>query len=114
MHSVLTTDKEDRMESFFLSETTKYLFLLFDDDNVLHTTMKDHIFTTEGHVFPITAEMRFSTASRDLLLRGRSRAKAARPTIHRVCPRPQWGLQMTTPLPASSRQFLAEVVGLSR
>ncbi|XP_069684758.1 ER degradation-enhancing alpha-mannosidase-like protein 2 isoform X2 [Periplaneta americana] len=28
--------KEDRMESFFLAETTKYLYLLFDTDNFLH------------------------------------------------------------------------------
>lgn len=28
--------KEDRMESFFLSETTKYLYLLFDVDNFIH------------------------------------------------------------------------------
>lgn len=27
---------EDRMESFFLSETTKYLYLLFDTDNFIH------------------------------------------------------------------------------
>ncbi|XP_049859521.1 ER degradation-enhancing alpha-mannosidase-like protein 2 isoform X1 [Schistocerca gregaria] len=28
--------KEDRMESFFLAETTKYLYLLFDPDNFIH------------------------------------------------------------------------------
>ncbi|XP_014218248.1 ER degradation-enhancing alpha-mannosidase-like protein 2 [Copidosoma floridanum] len=28
--------KADRMESFFLSETTKYLYLLFDPDNFIH------------------------------------------------------------------------------
>ncbi|XP_071452401.1 ER degradation-enhancing alpha-mannosidase-like protein 2 isoform X2 [Hetaerina americana] len=30
--------KEDRMESFFLAETTKYLYLLFDPGNFLHDT----------------------------------------------------------------------------
>ncbi|KAI7815517.1 ER degradation-enhancing alpha-mannosidase-like protein [Rhyzopertha dominica] len=30
--------KEDRMESFFLAETTKYLYLLFDTDNFIHNT----------------------------------------------------------------------------
>lgn len=29
---------EDRMESFFLAETTKYLYLLFDKDNFIHNT----------------------------------------------------------------------------
>lgn len=28
--------KEDRMESFFLAETTKYLYLLFDTENFIH------------------------------------------------------------------------------
>lgn len=28
---------EDRMESFFLAETTKYLYLLFDPDNFIHS-----------------------------------------------------------------------------
>jgi mannosidase alpha-like ER degradation enhancer 2 len=40
----------DEMPSFFLSETLKYLYLLFDEDNVLHTD-DDHswVFTTEAH-----------------------------------------------------------------
>ena len=29
---------EDRMESFFLSETTKYLYLLFDTENFIHNS----------------------------------------------------------------------------
>lgn len=58
--------KEDRMESFFLSETTKYLYLLFDSDNFIHNqgqrgTLIDtvngecvidaggYIFNTEAH-----------------------------------------------------------------
>ena len=31
-----THEKEDRMESFFLAETTKYLYLLFDEHNFIH------------------------------------------------------------------------------
>jgi len=29
---------ENRMESFFLAETTKYLYLMFDPDNFIHNT----------------------------------------------------------------------------
>uniref|UniRef100_A0A0R3T3R7 alpha-1,2-Mannosidase n=1 Tax=Rodentolepis nana TaxID=102285 RepID=A0A0R3T3R7_RODNA len=36
IHNVQTHTKENRMESFFLSETVKYLYLLFDEDNFLH------------------------------------------------------------------------------
>jgi hypothetical protein len=39
---------EDNMPSFFLSETCKYLFLLFDESNFVHTS-RDFIFTTEAH-----------------------------------------------------------------
>jgi len=43
--------KRDKMESFFLAETLKYLLLLFDDDDVLPLT--DVVFNTEAHPFPI-------------------------------------------------------------
>ncbi|GKY99551.1 hypothetical protein MPSEU_000909400 [Mayamaea pseudoterrestris] len=40
----------DEMPSFFLSETLKYLYLTFDDGNLLHTDDdRDWIFTTEAH-----------------------------------------------------------------
>lgn len=39
----------DEMPSFFLSETLKYLYLTFDDDNVMHTDDRQWIFTTEAH-----------------------------------------------------------------
>ncbi|KAL3928785.1 MAG: hypothetical protein SGBAC_012495 [Bacillariaceae sp.] len=40
----------DDMPSFFLSETLKYLYLTFDDDNILHDNEdRDWIFTTEAH-----------------------------------------------------------------
>lgn len=39
---------ENRMESFFLSETTKYLYLLFDEDNFIHNPgSKAEVITTE-------------------------------------------------------------------
>lgn len=42
---------QDRMESFVLSETFKYLYLLFDEDNIAHQeNLKDAIFSTEGHL----------------------------------------------------------------
>ncbi|KAJ1678841.1 hypothetical protein EV182_003250, partial [Spiromyces aspiralis] len=40
----------DRMESFFLSETLKYLYLLFDEDNVVNAMDSNFVFTTEGHL----------------------------------------------------------------
>ena len=75
---------EDHMSSFFLAETCKYLYLLFDDDNWLHhyegrrqaevgkrkqegmgaaaggsdgEDVMDYVFSTEGHLFPLLAGM---------------------------------------------------------
>ncbi|ORX78019.1 glycoside hydrolase [Anaeromyces robustus] len=41
--------KENRMESFFISETLKYLYLLFDEDNKINNEFTNSLFTTEGH-----------------------------------------------------------------
>jgi mannosidase alpha-like ER degradation enhancer 2 len=53
---------EDRQESFFLAETLKYLFLLFDEDNPLYNS-EPFLFNTEGHLIPIRAIFRNSSAS---------------------------------------------------
>lgn len=40
---------ENRMESFFLAETTKYLYLIFDPDNWMHNTGgSGHTLTANG------------------------------------------------------------------
>lgn len=49
LHDVFTGKREDRMESFMLSETLKYLYLLFDTENPINKEDSGTIFTTEGH-----------------------------------------------------------------
>ena len=44
----------DNMESFWLAETLKYLYLTFDDDETLQ--LDKVIFNTEAHIFPVFAE----------------------------------------------------------
>ncbi|CAG5136354.1 unnamed protein product [Candidula unifasciata] len=47
---------EDRMESFFLAETTKYLYLLFDPDNFIHNNgSHGDVVTTQGSTCVIEA-----------------------------------------------------------
>eukprot|EP00533_Pseudo-nitzschia_delicatissima_P010188 CAMPEP_0116091478 /NCGR_PEP_ID=MMETSP0327-20121206/7527_1 /TAXON_ID=44447 /ORGANISM="Pseudo-nitzschia delicatissima, Strain B596" /LENGTH=564 /DNA_ID=CAMNT_0003582833 /DNA_START=217 /DNA_END=1911 /DNA_ORIENTATION=+ len=49
---------EDSMESFFLAETLKYLYLLFDPDTPIDLLNK-HVFNTEAHpmrIFPVMDE----------------------------------------------------------
>ncbi|KAJ3723053.1 alpha mannosidase-like protein [Lentinula raphanica] len=48
--------QDDRMESFALSETLKYLFLLFDEENPLHKDDSNYVFTTEGHILKLGPE----------------------------------------------------------
>jgi len=43
---------KDKMESFFVGETLKYLFLLFSDDDQLIPIDK-WVFNTEAHPLPI-------------------------------------------------------------
>ena len=47
---------DDRMESFFLAETIKYLFLLFDPDTDLDIINK-HVFNTEAHALTLLSEV---------------------------------------------------------
>ncbi|KIR99692.1 mannosyl-oligosaccharide alpha-1,2-mannosidase [Cryptococcus deuterogattii 2001/935-1] len=41
----------DRMETFWLGETLKYLYLLFDDSD--HIPLDKNIFNTEAHILPV-------------------------------------------------------------
>uniref|UniRef100_A0A2P2KRM7 alpha-1,2-Mannosidase n=1 Tax=Rhizophora mucronata TaxID=61149 RepID=A0A2P2KRM7_RHIMU len=54
-------EKEDHMESFFLAETVKYLWLLFDlavgPDNLVENGPYKYIFSTEGHLLPATPQI---------------------------------------------------------
>ncbi|XP_030061482.1 ER degradation-enhancing alpha-mannosidase-like protein 3 [Microcaecilia unicolor] len=50
---VRTGSHEDRMDSFFLAEMFKYLYLLFSEKDNLIFDIEDYIFTTEAHLLPL-------------------------------------------------------------
>uniref|UniRef100_A0A6I8SFK6 alpha-1,2-Mannosidase n=1 Tax=Xenopus tropicalis TaxID=8364 RepID=A0A6I8SFK6_XENTR len=56
---VRTGSHEDRMDSFFLAEMFKYLYLLFSEREDLIFDIESYIFTTEAHLLPLS----LSTAS---------------------------------------------------
>lgn len=60
LQDVRTGELSDRMESFFLGETAKYLFLLFDPSHPLNTWDAPFVFTTEGHPLIIPKRLRFN------------------------------------------------------
>uniref|UniRef100_A0A674NUG9 alpha-1,2-Mannosidase n=1 Tax=Takifugu rubripes TaxID=31033 RepID=A0A674NUG9_TAKRU len=62
MKDVRTGSHEDRMDSFFLAEMFKYLFLLFAEDEELLFDVEDYVFTTEAHFLPLS----LSTSNEEL------------------------------------------------
>ncbi|XP_010678691.2 alpha-mannosidase I MNS5 isoform X1 [Beta vulgaris subsp. vulgaris] len=50
VRDVSTMVLEDHQHSFFLSETCKYLYLLYDDSFLVD---QNYVFTTEGHPLPV-------------------------------------------------------------
>ncbi|KAG6872750.1 hypothetical protein C0995_006952 [Termitomyces sp. Mi166 len=75
-----TNKRDDRMESFALSETLKYLYLLFDEENPLHSNDSNYVFTTEGHILVLGRQhLKPISASRRKLLGGLVRGVRSRP-----------------------------------
>uniref|UniRef100_A0A8D9DVG5 alpha-1,2-Mannosidase n=1 Tax=Cacopsylla melanoneura TaxID=428564 RepID=A0A8D9DVG5_9HEMI len=54
VRDVRTGAHEDRMDSFVLAETFKYLYLLFSEEEDLPLNMDQFIFTTEAHLLPLS------------------------------------------------------------
>lgn len=86
---VETGELEDHMNSFFLAETLKYLYLLFDDgSNFVHSGARGrrYVFNTEGHVLPVRGQF-FAPANRSLgVING-----------HRHCQRPHFMQSVAVP-----------------
>ena len=86
IQDVRTGERNDRMESFFLGETAKYLFLLFDPSHPLNHLNAPFVFSTEGHplVIPRPNMMRSKHGSR----RGLTIADVAGVPKEAICPLP--------------------------
>lgn len=54
VNDLRTGKHQDRMDSFVLSETFKYLFLMFADPSELVLDLDNFIFTTEAHLLPLS------------------------------------------------------------
>ena len=62
---VRTNKHDDTMDSFVLSETFKYLYLLFAESSDLLLDLDEFIFTTEGHLLPLTLASIKSNATKN-------------------------------------------------
>ncbi|KAJ3410692.1 ER degradation-enhancing alpha-mannosidase-like protein 1 [Chytridiales sp. JEL 0842] len=50
LQSVTVKTQDNRMESFFLAETVKYLYMLFDTDHIFNRRHSNYVFTTDLEV----------------------------------------------------------------
>jgi hypothetical protein len=82
LQDVRSGELNDRMESFFLGETAKYLFLLFDPLHPLNTWDAPFVFTTEGHPLIIPKRLRPRKA------RPTHEVSLERPLVPSTCPLP--------------------------
>ncbi|XP_041986540.1 ER degradation-enhancing alpha-mannosidase-like protein 3 [Aricia agestis] len=57
VNDVRTRAHEDRMDSFVLAETFKYLYMLFGEDKDLPVKLEDYVLTTEAHFLPLSLAM---------------------------------------------------------
>lgn len=88
IRDVTTMELEDHQHSFFLAETCKYLYLLFDDSFLVDG---NYIFTTEGHPLPVLSSWheRLPEAyipSNWTSVKSEERPKRASAMSQRICP----------------------------
>ena len=76
LQNVVTGEQNDRMESFFLGETAKYMYLLFAPDHPLNKLDAPFVFTTEGHPLIIPSYTRKAPLQKSTIL----------PSDNRTCP----------------------------
>ncbi|KAL2839788.1 glycosyl hydrolase family 47-domain-containing protein [Aspergillus pseudodeflectus] len=67
LQDVRNGELSDRMESFFLGETAKYMFLLYHPEHPLNSLDQPFIFTTEGH--PLVIPQSTTSTSRKRMTR---------------------------------------------
>lgn len=114
LQDVRSGERNDRMESFFLGETTKYLFLLFDPQHPLNQLDAPFVFSTEGHPLVLPRSVKQSQQPRPRS----TTAPTPEPPIGdledtEVCPLPPAPLPFTISATAA-RQDIFHAANLAR
>lgn len=110
LEDVRTGELKDRMESFFLGETAKYLYLLFDTEHPLNKLDAPFVFTTEGHPLMLPKSTRKRHRSRvQLQARSQFESGVQTATCQNVPTRIPFSISV-----AASRPDLFHAAGLAR
>ncbi|KAF7713853.1 Alpha-mannosidase [Penicillium ucsense] len=114
LRDVKTGEMIDRMESFFLGETAKYMFLLFSPDHPLNKLDAPWVFTTEGHPLVIPQKASSGPKRRPSRAAGKERQVAGSPHVAiNVCQAPvlssTFGVSLT-----ASRSDIFHAASLAR
>lgn len=84
---VISGEQRDRMESFFLGETAKYLYLLFEESHPLNHMDAPVVFTTEGHPMIVPSRLRRAPVKRSpTATRTHHRKHQPLPPLPATCP----------------------------
>lgn len=102
LEDVRTGELKDRMESFFLGETVKYLYLLFDSAHPLNSLDAPFVFTTEGHPLIIPESSRHNRNKERYL---EVPLEIAEITIISTCPAPPPPLPFSVSATTSRKDF---------
>lgn len=113
LQDVRTGEKSDRMESFFLGETAKYMYLLFDPDHPLNSLDKSYVFTTEGHPLLIPRKSAARRSQRPTAKFTAIQPYRSEPTSD-VCPVPPLPIPLTGSATAAREDLYhaASMIGL--
>ncbi|MCJ1264929.1 alpha mannosidase-like protein [Lobaria immixta] len=88
IQDVRSGERSDRMESFFLGETLKYLFLLFDPDHPLNKLDAPFVFSTEGHPLIIPSYTRAKMQRVSPTRSNTTISEQVQDSVNAVCPIP--------------------------
>lgn len=113
LQDVRTGEKSDRMESFFLGETAKYMYLLFDPEHPLNSLDAPYVFTTEGHPLILPRKSR-SRGSRRRRSKNKSLQLCAPLEEGTTCPVPPAKIPLTLSATAARPDIFhaANLIGL--
>ena len=111
IQDVRTGEQNDRMESFFLGETIKYLVLLFDSDHPLNKLDAPFVFSTEGH--PLILPKYTNTKARNPHRPNSRPTESPQDSADEVCPLPPAMLPLSISATAS-RKDLFHAANLAR